>query len=214
MLSMSRDGTIDRSMETKSEEILSAGTNGPVSHLSATDTCPLPPLPLHPLNDRQLKDAWVTPDLERPRPFPNPADDPRLHAIHDRKPRLRLSVARSGTLAGATEPRGGDSIFSIVGLSRQISISTRFCGLLVVMRFLNEGVLFFFPPSLLKTFPFPKLNSKGIRVDRKKGLVGIDGNRDIFQPIERFFGIEVSGLVDELVWGIGRGRRRKRDRKG
>lgn len=48
MLSMSRDGTIDRSMETKSEEILSAGTNGPVSHLSATDTCPLPPLPLQP----------------------------------------------------------------------------------------------------------------------------------------------------------------------
>lgn len=83
------------------------------------------------------------------------------------------------------------------------------------MRFLNEDVLFFFLlPSLLKTFPFPKLNSKGIRVDRKKGLVGIDGNRDIFQPIERFFGIEVSGLVDELVWGIGRGRRRKRDRKG
>lgn len=110
MLSMSRDGTIDRSMETKSEEILSAGTNGPVSHLSATDTCPLPPLPLHPLNDRQLKDAWVTPDLERPRPFPNPADDPRLHAIHDRKPRLRLSVARSGTLAGATEPRRGEAI--------------------------------------------------------------------------------------------------------
>lgn len=153
MLSMSRDGTIDRSMETKSEEILSAGTNSPVSHLSATDTCPLPPLPLHPLNDRQLKDAWVTPDLERPRPFPNPADDPRLHAIHDRKPRLRLSVARSGTLAGATEPRGGDSIFSIVGLSRQISISTRFCGLLGSHAILKRGCsLFFSPPFSSENF--------------------------------------------------------------
>lgn len=92
---MSRDGTIDRSMETKSEEILSAGTTVPFP-ICPQQICVPFPLHLHPLNDRQLKDAWVTPDLERPRPFPNPADDPRLHAIHDRKPPLRLSIARSG----------------------------------------------------------------------------------------------------------------------
>ena len=80
---MSRDGTIDRSMETKSEEILSAGTTVPFP-ICPQQICVPFPLHLHPLNDRQLKDAWVTPDLERPRPFPNPADDPRLHAIHDR----------------------------------------------------------------------------------------------------------------------------------
>lgn len=152
MLSMSRDGTIDRSMETKSEEILSAGTTVPFP-ICPQQICVPFLLHLHPLNDRQLKDAWVTPDLERPRPFPNPADDPRLHAIHDRKPPLRLSIARSGIAdAGATEPRGAaiyaDSIFSIV-TARGLSLRDRFQFLrgLLVYALLKRG-RFFPPPSL------------------------------------------------------------------
>lgn len=150
MLSMSRDGTIDRSMETKSEEILSAGTNGPVSHLSATDTCPLPPLPLQP---PPLERSSIKRRVGHTRPRATSAiSKPRGRSTAPRNPRPQTSTPavrctfRYTRGCNRAEKRGGDSIFSIVGLSRQISISTRFCGLLGSHAILKRGCsLFFFP---------------------------------------------------------------------
>lgn len=87
---------------------------------------------------------------------------PRGRSTAPRNPRPQTSTPavrctfRYTRGCNRAEKRGGDSIFSIVGLSRQISISTRFCGLLGSHAILKRGCSLFFFSSLLfwKLFHF------------------------------------------------------------
>lgn len=163
------------------------GHNGPVSPASVRNRYVTPPPRLHPLNDRQLKDAWVT---RRPRAT-SAISQPRGRSTAPRNPPPQTSTpavhCRYPGIAGAG-----------VGLSRHylrrfdffrsrgLSFRDRFqflrgCGLLA-MRFLNaESVFFFlFSRSLLKTFPFEaKLEGDSHRSKERVGRTGSNGTREI-----------------------------------